>query len=89
MNRRADSAVFASESLRHGFVVADNAARSDVRVGVALVHQQLSAVPRERFQVRIGGVNGAIVQLIGEGNVGIEVERTQSHFGSLKTTNLK
>src|SRR5205807_50275 len=60
----------------HGSLVVINAgARSDSRIGPAVIHQQLSTASEERYQIRIDGVDGVVVDFVGERDIAIEVER--------------
>ena len=55
-------------------VIVDSVERSDIWIAPSVIHQQLSTVAEEFLQIRIHGASRAIVDLVGNGHVAIEVQ---------------
>ena len=68
--------------------VVDAVQRRDLRIGPAVIHQQLAAAVEERLQIRVARMEHAVVLLQRQLDVGRGLNRCQSQFGSLKTTYL-
>src|ERR1017187_2987354 len=54
-------------------VVADTVQRSDELVAPAVIQQELSTMPDELLEIRIGRIH-AVLQLFGAGRIGVEIE---------------
>ena len=64
----------ASHLLDHCFVIIDGRARSDVSVGPAVIENQLALVRDESLQVCASGVDGAVVHLICQARVSVQIK---------------
>src|SRR6266567_1536954 len=65
----------AAHFVQHALVVMDGRQRRHILIAPAVIHQKLAAVLRERRKVGVDRIDRAIVDLVGESNVGLDIKR--------------
>src|SRR5438874_13446523 len=58
----------------HASVIVDAVEGADELIVPAVILEELAAMREELLQVRIGGIQQTVVDLVGEGHVGVEVQ---------------
>ncbi len=70
-----------TSGLEDGVVVVDGVLRCDEAVGETVVEDELAAVGEEGLEVGVGCGESSVVDLLGDGYVGVEVEGAGVPFG--------